>query len=78
MNELDLQKVALSFGFTAPPSVNLSVTSSGKGEKVVRRGGGGGFGAGYKNKPDASADKAKLYKSSNLKQADGSGRQWSR
>ncbi|XP_020902271.1 ATP-dependent RNA helicase DDX18 [Exaiptasia diaphana] len=43
VNTLDLQRVSLAFGFTCPPSVNLSVQSS-KGERIQRRGGGGGFG----------------------------------
>ncbi len=54
VNELDLQKAARSFGFTVPPSVNLTVTSSGKGEKIERRGGGGGFGGGYRTSPTAA------------------------
>merc|ERR1712137_536935 len=41
LNELDLQKVAKSFGFTVPPRVDLNLHG---GKKVERRGGGGGFG----------------------------------
>jgi len=43
VNRLDLQNVAKSFGFMNPPKVNLNVNASGKGEKISRRGGGGGF-----------------------------------
>uniref|UniRef100_A0A8C9U259 ATP-dependent RNA helicase n=2 Tax=Scleropages formosus TaxID=113540 RepID=A0A8C9U259_SCLFO len=43
VNTLDLQKVALSFGFKVPPYVDLNVNSS-KGIKLQKRGGGGGFG----------------------------------
>jgi ATP-dependent RNA helicase DDX18/HAS1 len=39
---LDLQKVAKAFGFTVPPSVNLTVHSS-KGSRVQSRSGSGGF-----------------------------------
>lgn len=112
VNELDLQKVAKSFGFTVPPSVNLStirparratrwggvvangasprativvvppapdIASSGKGEKIQRRGGGGGFGAGYKQKPEAAnAAKNIIYKRPNLAKPGADGRQWSR
>jgi len=35
VNELDLQKVAKSFGFTVPPSVNLSMSCS--AEAIVCR-----------------------------------------
>jgi ATP-dependent RNA helicase DDX18/HAS1 len=54
---LDLQKVALSFGFTVPPSVDLNVNSS-RSDPVRRRGGGGGYG--YKNKK--KFQKAKVFK----------------
>uniref|UniRef100_A0A3B5MHA4 ATP-dependent RNA helicase n=1 Tax=Xiphophorus couchianus TaxID=32473 RepID=A0A3B5MHA4_9TELE len=40
---LNLPMVALSFGFTVPPYVDLNVHSS-KGLKLQKRGGGGGFG----------------------------------
>jgi ATP-dependent RNA helicase DDX18/HAS1 len=36
------QGVAKGLGFSAPPRVNLNIKAT--GEKVVRRGGGGGFG----------------------------------
>ncbi|XP_028411553.1 ATP-dependent RNA helicase HAS1-like [Dendronephthya gigantea] len=48
VNTLDLQKVAKAFGFQVPPAVNLAVHSS-KGERPRKRGGGGGFGIGYRN-----------------------------
>lgn len=54
---LDLQKVALSFGFKVPPFVDLNVNSS-KSEPVRRRGGGGGYG--YKNLK--KMHKAKVFK----------------
>jgi len=41
VNELDLQKVAKSFGFSVPPRVDLNLHG---GKKISRRGGGGGFG----------------------------------
>lgn len=48
VNALDLQRVAPAFGFTVPPRVNLNVHSS-KGQRIQKRGGGGGFGAGYRS-----------------------------
>lgn len=48
VHELDLKSVALSFCFDNPPRVNLNMMGSAKAPK--RRGGGGGVGAGYKNK----------------------------
>eukprot|EP00912_Choanoflagellata_sp_UC4_P000896 UC4_evm3s551 len=59
VNTLDLQKVALGFGFSVPPNVNLKVHAS-KSRTVQKRGGGGGYGKGYaKNK------KAKMYRDTN-------------
>lgn len=46
VHELDLKAVASSFCFDVPPRVNLSMMGSAKGQR--RRGGGGGFGNGYK------------------------------
>ncbi|XP_054909074.1 ATP-dependent RNA helicase DDX18 [Poeciliopsis prolifica] len=43
VSTLNLPMVALSFGFTVPPYVDLNVHSS-KGRKLQKRGGGGGFG----------------------------------
>ena len=40
---LDLQAVAKSFGFDAPPKVNLNLAE--KSKPIVRRGGGGGYGS---------------------------------
>ncbi|XKL68989.1 hypothetical protein PGB90_006758 [Kerria lacca] len=40
---VDLAKAALAFGFTVPPAVDLSVSSS-KQNRPRKRGGGGGFG----------------------------------
>ncbi|KAL5010186.1 hypothetical protein ScPMuIL_012491 [Solemya velum] len=56
VNNLDLQKVALSFGFKVPPYVDLNVHGS-KGKRIQRRGGGGGFG--YHR--DKDANKSKVY-----------------
>ncbi|KAJ4933473.1 hypothetical protein JOQ06_030301 [Pogonophryne albipinna] len=43
VNTLNLPMVALSFGFKVPPYVDLNV-HGGKGGKLQKRGGGGGFG----------------------------------
>ncbi|KAF3842722.1 hypothetical protein F7725_001571 [Dissostichus mawsoni] len=43
VNTLNLPMVALSFGFKVPPYVDLNV-HGGKGGKMQKRGGGGGFG----------------------------------
>ncbi|KAI4806119.1 hypothetical protein KUCAC02_010703 [Chaenocephalus aceratus] len=43
VNTLNLPMVALSFGFKVPPFVDLNV-HGGKGGKLQKRGGGGGFG----------------------------------
>ena len=59
MNSLDLAKVGKSFGFTAPPNINLQVTSS-KAGKIVRRGGGGGYGKGFK----PSVNKTSMFRGS--------------
>jgi len=48
VHKLDLVRVARAFGFQVPPNVNLNVQSAGK--PIKRRGGGGGFGQGYKGK----------------------------
>jgi ATP-dependent RNA helicase DDX18/HAS1 len=71
VNVLDLLSVALSFGFRAPPRVELNIHASKK--PVQRRGGGGGFGAGY-NKP-GSINKAKRFKGADR---GSDGRQFSR
>eukprot|EP00041_Stephanoeca_diplocostata_P013182 m.230004 g.230004 ORF g.230004 m.230004 type:complete len:198 (+) comp19251_c0_seq1:1469-2062(+) len=47
VNRLDLALVGKSFGFTVPPNINLDVHAS-KAGKIARRGGGGGYGQGYK------------------------------
>ena len=46
VHKLDLKQVALSFGFTVPPKVELRINT--KMGAIKRRGGGGGFGEGYK------------------------------
>ncbi|XP_065056977.1 uncharacterized protein LOC135685101 [Rhopilema esculentum] len=56
VDKLDLQKVALSFGFSVPPSVNFKVHAS-KGEKVKKR---GGTSFGFQNKK--RFEKAKHFK----------------
>jgi len=58
VSKLDLQKVASSFGFTVPPSVNLNVHAA-KGDKLQKRGGGSGFG--FQNK--IRLQKAKYFRS---------------
>lgn len=70
VNSLDLAKVGKSFGFTVPPNINLQVTSSKTG-KVVRRGGGGGYGKGFQNN---SKDKVSMFKARDR----SDGRQFSR
>lgn len=47
INTLDLEKVALSFGFRVPPAVDL-LSTSGKPHRPSKRTGGGGYG--YFNK----------------------------
>nr|XP_058966167.1 uncharacterized protein LOC131792783 [Pocillopora verrucosa] len=59
VNALDLQRVAPAFGFVVPPRVNINVHSS-KGERIQRRGGGGGYGTGYKS--SKLQQKAKIFK----------------
>lgn len=73
VNQLDLAKVGKAFGFSVPPNVNLDVHSS-KAGKVKRRGGGGGFGTGFKGN-----DKAKAFRGSERGGSrDKGGRQFSR
>ncbi|XP_061860753.1 ATP-dependent RNA helicase DDX18 isoform X2 [Colius striatus] len=57
VNNLDLPKVSLSFGFKVPPFVDLNVSSN-RGRRLQKRGGGGGFGY-QKSK---SVHKAKIFK----------------
>ncbi|KAM9380205.1 ATP-dependent RNA helicase DDX18 [Phaethornis superciliosus] len=57
VNNLDLPKVSLSFGFKIPPFVDLNVNSN-HGRRLQKRGGGGGFGY---QKPK-SVHKAKIFK----------------
>nr|XP_034985967.1 ATP-dependent RNA helicase DDX18 [Zootoca vivipara] len=71
VNNLDLLKVALSFGFKVPPFVDLNVNSS-HGKRLQKRGGGGGFGY-QKSK---NVQKSKIFKHINKKQSDS--RQFSR
>lgn len=59
VHTLDLQRVAPAFGFVVPPSVNLNVHSS-KGQRIQRRGGGGGYGAGYKT--DKLHQRARIFR----------------
>lgn len=42
VNNLDLEAVAKGFGFSAPPRINLNLRAT--GERIKKRGGGGGFG----------------------------------
>ncbi|XP_020635273.3 ATP-dependent RNA helicase DDX18 [Pogona vitticeps] len=71
VNNLDLLKVALSFGFKVPPFVDLNVNSS-HGKRLQKRGGGGGFGY-QKSK---NVQKSKIFKHINKKKSDS--RQFSR
>ncbi|KAK2516376.1 Ddx18 [Columba livia] len=57
VNNLDLPKVSLSFGFKVPPFVDLNVHSN-HGRRLQKRGGGGGFGY-QKSK---NVHKAKIFK----------------
>ncbi|XP_066515484.1 ATP-dependent RNA helicase DDX18 [Hoplias malabaricus] len=68
---LNLQQVALSFGFKVPPYVDLNVHSN-KGVKVQKRGGGGGFGY-QKSK---NVQKSKIFK--HVNKGKGDRRQFSR
>ena len=54
---LDLAAVGRSFGFAVPPRVNLNISAT--GEKVTKRGGGGGFGDPAKRRMSDYADPAK-------------------
>nr|XP_003214943.1 PREDICTED: ATP-dependent RNA helicase DDX18 [Anolis carolinensis] len=71
VNNLDLLKVALSFGFKVPPFVDLNINSS-HGRRLQKRGGGGGFGY-QKSK---NVQKSKIFKHINKKKSDS--RQFSR
>uniref|UniRef100_A0A8C0GLD3 ATP-dependent RNA helicase n=1 Tax=Chelonoidis abingdonii TaxID=106734 RepID=A0A8C0GLD3_CHEAB len=71
INNLDLPKVSLSFGFKVPPFVDLNVNSS-QGRRLQKRGGGGGFGY-QKSK---NVHKSKIFKHINKKKSDS--RQFSR
>ncbi|XP_035187852.1 ATP-dependent RNA helicase DDX18 [Oxyura jamaicensis] len=62
VNNLDLNKVSLSFGFKVPPFVDLNVNSN-QGRRLQKRGGGGGFGY-QKSK---NVHKAKIFKHINKK-----------
>ncbi|XP_015261791.1 PREDICTED: ATP-dependent RNA helicase DDX18 [Gekko japonicus] len=71
VSNLDLNKVALSFGFKNPPFVDLNVNSS-HGRRLQKRGGGGGFGY-QKTK---NVQKCRIFKQINKKKTDS--RQFSR
>jgi ATP-dependent RNA helicase DDX18/HAS1 len=77
VNKLDLARVGKSFGFSVPPNVNLDVHSS-KAGKVVRRGGGGGYGGGYTPGPKGPKDHIAKSKEFKRTTEDGSGRQFAR
>uniref|UniRef100_A0A8C6YNZ7 ATP-dependent RNA helicase n=1 Tax=Nothoprocta perdicaria TaxID=30464 RepID=A0A8C6YNZ7_NOTPE len=62
VNNLDLPKVSLSFGFKVPPFVDLNVNSN-QGRRLQKRGGGGGFG--YQKAKNVH--KAKIFKHINRK-----------
>jgi len=82
VNSLDLQKVAKAYGFTVPPHVNITIGASQKTDRIQRRGGGGGFGAGYKNKKAIEGKEHFLKQKSSITDASGKrssdGRQWTR
>ncbi|XP_037344287.2 ATP-dependent RNA helicase DDX18 [Pungitius pungitius] len=71
VNTLNLPMVALSFGFKVPPYVDLHV-HSGKGGKLQKRGGGGGFGYQKSN----NAHKSRIFK--HVNKGKGDRRQFSR
>ncbi|XP_034549557.1 ATP-dependent RNA helicase DDX18 [Notolabrus celidotus] len=70
VNTLNLPMVALSFGFKVPPYVDLNV-HSGKGGKLQKRGGGGGFG--YQK---SNFNKSRIFK--HVNKGKGDRRQFSR
>ncbi|KAH3747897.1 uncharacterized protein LOC127848128 [Dreissena polymorpha] len=73
VNTLDLQKVALSFGFKIPPYVDLNVHGSKGGAHKGRH---GGQGAGYtRNKQQF---KSKIFKQVSSKKFKGDNRQFTR
>ncbi|KAI8583031.1 hypothetical protein K450DRAFT_225982 [Umbelopsis ramanniana AG] len=80
VNDLDLVKVAKAFGFSVPPKVNIAIGSAtDKSDKIERRGGGGGFGAGYQKKHDGKEHFVKQRNSAIAREkASGNGRQFSR
>ncbi|KAG2181523.1 hypothetical protein INT44_008338 [Umbelopsis vinacea] len=80
VNDLDLVKVAKAFGFSVPPKVNINIGSAtDKSDKIERRGGGGGFGAGYQKKHDGKEHFVKQRNSAIAREkASGNGRQFSR
>ncbi|OUM64166.1 hypothetical protein PIROE2DRAFT_60845 [Piromyces sp. E2] len=82
VNSLDLQKVAKAYGFTVPPHVNITIGASQKTDRIQRRGGGDGFGAGYKNKKAIEGKEHFLKQKSSITDASGKrssdGRQWTR
>uniref|UniRef100_A0A8C3AL79 ATP-dependent RNA helicase n=1 Tax=Cyclopterus lumpus TaxID=8103 RepID=A0A8C3AL79_CYCLU len=71
VNTLNLPMVALSFGFKVPPYVDLSI-HAGKGGKMQKRGGGGGFGYQKTN----YGQKSRVFK--HVNKGKGDGRQFSR
>ncbi|KAK5650445.1 hypothetical protein RI129_001474 [Pyrocoelia pectoralis] len=74
---LDLSKVALSFGFTVPPAVDINVSYK-KHDRPSKRTGGGGFGF-YKNMNSfGSNNKTKVYRQPTKKSGGSDRRQFSR
>ena len=57
VNSLDLEAVAKGLGFSAPPRVNVNISAT--GERVEKRGGGGGFGAEAKRRMADFSDPAR-------------------
>ncbi|KAL1921414.1 uncharacterized protein VTP21DRAFT_11130 [Calcarisporiella thermophila] len=78
VNELDLAKVGKAFGFPVPPKVNINIGASGKTDRVQRRGGGGGFGAGYQKKDGKDVYVKQRNNLIHKESSEGGSRQWSR
>ena len=65
VTQIDVVELGKSFGFTVPPKVNINAS---KGSRTERRGGGGGFGSGFRK-----AEKRRKGFSSDNPYGDGAG-----
>lgn len=74
---LDLSKVALSFGFTVPPAVDINVSYK-KHDRPSKRKGGGGFGFYNHMNSFSSNNKTKVYRQPTKKSGGADRRQFSR